>query len=372
MQFEIARQEILAALTAAVAATETKGSIPILSHLLVTHSSQTVEFTGTDSELEVRTCVTVPASLDDGGYGSIAVPAAKFLDIVKNLPANADITFTLKSPTQKNSTQVEVKSGKSRFTLSTLSAEDFPSAYEISEGTTLTLSTQVLKDALAQASYAMAQNDARYYLNGMLFDLREESVAFVATDGHRMACVQLLEPSDEPSSHILPRNFITQLQRMLVGDEDVELRFDDSHVQVKLGNSIITSKLIDGKYPDYLGVIPKTTLKLTCDTASLKTALKQASVLANEKYRGVRLCLSQNRLIIRSTNPDQEESEVEIAAEYDGEEMEIGFNVNYLIDALAVISTQTVEIGFINSNSSCVMTPFEVEGLQHVIMPMRL
>ena len=377
MQFEIARQEILAALTAAVAATETKGSIPILSHLLVTHSSQTVEFTGTDSELEVRTCVTVPASLDDGGYGSIAVPAAKFLDIVKNLPANADITFTLKSPTQKNSTQVEVKSGKSRFTLSTLYAEDFPSAYEISEGTTLTLSTQVLKDALAQASYAMAQNDARYYLNGMCVHLMEEKLAMVATDGHRLALAE--ESFDlqgrEPRQVIVPRKAIIELMRMLENsDDEVAVAIDESHIQFKISDSLmITSKLIDGKYPDYYGVIPFQANKIaTADVGRLKTALSQASILSNEKYRGIKLVLAKNLLTVTSSNPDQEEAEVECEVDYGDDDLEIGFNVNYLQDVLGVVTTKEIELRFSDSNSSCLLMQKDIDTVKFVVMPMRL
>ncbi len=369
MLFKITRQALLPALKAAFAAADTKATIPILSHVLVRHTEGAIEVIGTDTETEISTCVNVTGSFDANDYGEITVPAAKLYEIVRNLPTDAELTFFLKGE------KVEIKSGKSRFTLSTLSSDDFPSSAAIENATTFTLNALILKEYLVKIAHAMAYNDARYYLNGVCLDMWQEGLNLVATDGHRLSLVVTsdLMFADEQRQVILPHKFVTELTKLLGDDDDVKILVNDSHIQVKLSNHLmITSKLIDGKYPDYQGIIPKPKFWMGCDVAGLKKALEQAAILSNEKYNGVRLILSSNRLKVTASNPNNEESEIELEVNFSGDDIEIGFNVEYLLDALSALSTQTVEIGLTDGNSSCLIQNEGDDSARHIIMPMRL
>lgn len=370
MRFEIPRSQLLSALRPAVAATCPKGTIPILKHVLVKHTRGMLEFMGSDSEIEITTCINVQQCFDDNDYGEITVPAAKFLDIVKNLPEGL-ITFLEKDD------RVEVRAGKSRFTLSTLSADDFPSTMEIDDDATVfTIGAGALNNALAQCSYAMASSDARVYLNGLCLDMQAERLVLCATDGHRLAMISNQEITfpNWQENVILPRNFVIQLTKLLPKDGDIEIRVERERcIQIKLDNLIITSKLIDGKFPDYLGVIPDPSYWMVAEISALKQALDQAAILSNEKYKGVRLVLTENELTVTATNPDNEESEVKIDVEYHGEALEIGFNVNYLRDAISSFGGSHVSLGFKDCNSSIlVKMQQDSDDCQAVVMPMRL
>lgn len=373
MYFEISRRELLNPLKSVTSVVEQKQTIPILSNILIRVEKDRLHLTGTDSEVEVSYAIGLEENLDDSNQGETTVPGRKFFDIIRNL----DDRNTIQVRLSEDQNRVEVRAGKSRFTLSTLSADDYPSSQYLDDEITFNLPQRTLKDLIAQTSYAMAQNDARYYLNGMCLHLMEEKLVMVATDGHRLA---LAEESfelqgREPRQVIVPRKAILELVKMLENnDDEVQISIDESHIQFKISDSLtITSKLIDGKFPDYYGVIPFQADKIvTADISAFKTALSQASILSNEKYRGIKLVLTKNLITVTSSNPDQEEAEVECEVEYDNENLEIGFNVNYLQDVLSVVSTKEIELHFSDSNSSCLLMPKDIDSIKFVVMPMRL
>jgi len=373
LYFEISRKELLNPLKTVASVVEQKQTIPILSNILIRVEKDKLHLIGTDSEVEVSCAIPLEESLDASNVGETTVPGRKFLDIIRNLDEKNTIQLRL----SEDGNRVEVKSGKSRFTLSTLSADDYPSSQSLDDEITFNLPQRSLKDLIAQTSYAMAQNDARYYLNGMCVHLMEEKFVMVSTDGHRLALAE--ESFDlqdrEPRQVIVPRKAIIELMRMLENsDDEVEISIDESHIQFKVSDSLtITSKLIDGKFPDYYSVIPFQANKIaTADVGRLKTALSQASILSNEKYRGIKLVLAKNLLTVTSSNPDQEEAEVECEVDYNDDDLEIGFNVNYLQDVLSVVTTKEIELRFSDSNSSCLLMQKDIDSVKFVVMPMRL
>jgi len=380
MRLTILRKDLLVALKLAVAATDAKATIPILSHVLIAYSKGSLVITGTDSEIQTSTCVPMTDSIDGSDYGAITVPARKLFDIVKQLPADAEITIIENNNTN---TGIELRSGKSKFKLQSLSADDFPAApvVDADSGTVFQLPSELLANAIKNIAYAMPNNDARYYLNGVFLELHDEGINCVATDGHRLAAVEsdaVMFPTDEfPNrrSVILPCKLINELKGMLDSEESIEVSIDESHIQINVSTHLtITSKLIDGKYPDWHGVLPRCRLLVTADLARLVRALQQAKILSNEKYRGVRLALSTDKLVITGSNPDQEESEIELTVGYQGEPFEIGFNVDYLLSALETFNVSEVYLKFIDGNSSCLIQGDLEDGkaIYHVIMPMRL
>jgi DNA polymerase-3 subunit beta len=221
----------------------------------------------------------------------------------------------------------------------------------------------------------MAQQDVRYYLNGLYVEIDNESVRAVATDGHRLALseMEISNPVNASQQFIVPRKGVLELLKLLGDGGEVRLSIGTNHLRVHVGNIRFTSKLIDGRFPDYGRVIPKPEGNLLMTGRDyLRSALQRASILSNEKYRGVRLDLSAKSLRIQANNPEHVEAQDELEVDYNGTDMEIGFNVNYLIEALSAVDTDDVEVGFIDSNSSCVVKcPGETDS-KFVVMPMRL
>ncbi len=372
LYFEITRKELTNPLKAVVSTIESKQTLPILANVLVEVENNTLRLTGTDAEVEINCTVPLEASIGSDNDGAITVPAKKFFDIVRALPDGAHIQFN-----QEDENRVVIKSGKSRFSLSCLPAEDYPSSPEINSTLSFNLMHRALKDLLAQTQYAMATNDVRYYLNGVCFDFLEDKLAVVATDGHRLALAT--EAFDlagkETMQVIVPRKAIIELSRMLENSDDsLEISMDANHIKIVLSDRLtLASKLIDGSFPDYWGVLPVNPNRIvTTQTGELKQALTRTSILSNEKFKGIRFALSLNNMVITSRNPEQEEAEENLMVEYNGEEMEIGFNVTYLLDALSVMTTKEVTLHFIDTNSSLLITPKDLEDVKMVIMPMRL
>jgi len=246
----------------------------------------------------------------------------------------------------------------------------------------LQLSQVDLRTLLEKTHFAMAQQDVRYYLNGLLLETGKKMVRAVATDGHRLALCELATEASKGNGKvargdghqvIIPRKGVQELQRLLTGDGAVTLAIGTNHVRATIGDIRFTSKLIDGRFPDYERVIPKpqgNVLKAGRDV--LRQALQRAAILSNEKYRGVRLELADATLRIQANNPDQEEARDELEVEYAGQALEIGFNVNYLLDALAAVDSEQVEMGFVDANSSCLISGAGPVQARYVVMPMRL
>lgn len=372
MYFEISRKELLNPLKTAVSVVEQRQTLPILANVLVQVKDNTLSLMATDAEVEILCALPLEASLNNDNEGGTTLPARKFFDIVRSL----DDKLTIQIETDE--AKATIKAGKSRFTLACLPAEDFPASPQIKDNCTFRLSQRTLKELIDQTSYAMAQNDVRYYLNGICLDLRSDGkLAIVATDGHRLALAEeeFELPSNEPIQVIIPNKAIKELMQMLDGsDSELTISIDDNHIKFVISDSLtLTSKLIDGKYPDYRQVIPVNANNIViANVAALKAALNQSAILSNEKIKGVRLAVNQGLMRVSARNPEQEEAEIDCEVEYTGDELEIGFNVKYLLDALSIITTPEVELRFIDSNSSCLILPRDISSVKSVIMPMRL
>ncbi len=366
MNFNITRNEILPPLQAVCGVVDRRQALPILSNLLIVAEKEKIVFTGTDMEVEMVT--TINHSTD--APGEISVPARKLLDICKALPEDSDIGLSFTKD------QVLVKSGKSKFTLATLPANEFPSTEALGTSSKITLPQEEFKDLLEDTMFSMAQQDVRYYLNGLLLELGEKTLRAVATDGHRLALKEITVETGltESQQIIIPRKGVIELIRLLDGDDkEISIEVSQNHIRVSKDTIQFTSKLIDGKFPDYQRVIPKEGAHpVKTSREILKQGLVRASILSNEKYKGVRLILKNNLLKAFAHNPEQEEAEEEIEVEYAGDEIEIGFNVTYLLDALSAIKTEQVILNISDPNSSCLVLPDDETECKYVVMPMRL
>ncbi len=271
--------------------------------------------------------------------------------------------------------KVVIKAGRSRFSLVTLPAVEFPVIDEINALQTVQVARKELQRLLEKTHFSMAQQDVRYYLNGMLLEIDAESLRAVATDGHRLALCEtsLASKAKNAQQVIVPRKGVLELQRVLTDEGTADLAIGTNHVRAQIGDVRFTSKLIDGRFPEYSRVIPAAAVNaIRADRDVLRQALQRTAILSNEKYRGIRITVKQNVLTVQAHNPEQEEAEEEVAVEYVGNDLEVGFNVNYLLDALAAIDGQEVELGLTDSNSSCLIRSPGNASARYVVMPMRL
>jgi DNA polymerase-3 subunit beta len=366
MKFKIKRETLLKPLQFVIGVVERRQTLPVLSNLLLQADTGRISLTATD--LEVELVANFDLDVQDGG--EITIPARKFLDICKALPDDSELNVGF----QKE--RVQVRSGKSRFTLSTLPAAEFPLIEDIKIQKEFSVPQRELKKLIERTHFAMAQQDVRYYLNGLLFEIKAGQLRTVATDGHRLAICEVDADISGDDHHqvIVPRKGIQELARLLEDSDDLALiQLGANHIRIQLPDLRFTSKLIDGKFPDYNKVLPKASNKfVNAERDTLKQALIRTSILSNEKYRGVRLNLEEQRLSIQAHNPEQEEAEEEVTIEYQGDPIEIGFNVNYILDALNAIPENTVTISLSDSNSSCLIEPAESKDCRYVVMPMRL
>jgi DNA polymerase-3 subunit beta len=367
MKFSISREALLRPLTLVAGVVERRQTLPVLSNVLIEIEGDQVALTGTDLEVELIGR-TVASGVEQ--EGAATVPARKLMDICKSLPEQAEIQLAVEEG------RAVLRSGRSRFTLSTLPAAEFPSIEEADGGQELSVPRGTLKHLIDSTAFAMAQQDVRYYLNGLLLEIQTNLLRAVATDGHRLAmCSRSVEVVVEQSQKlIVPRKGILELSRLLDdSDEPVSLTLGSTHVRVHTGDFTFTSKLIDGKFPDYERVVPRNGDKvLLAERADLRQMLSRTAILSNEKYRGVRLYLEPGNLKVMANNPEQEEAEENIAVEYSGAAMEIGFNVGYLVDVLSVLNEDRMQMTLANSNSSALMEEPGGGDALYVVMPMRL
>ncbi|MCK2043355.1 DNA polymerase III subunit beta [Chromohalobacter sp. TMW 2.2308] len=367
MRFTITREDLLRPLSLVAGVVERRQTLPVLSNVLLEVRDTQLALTGTDLEVELIGR-TAPHHVDEPG--SATVPARKLMDICKSLPERTDITFTLEEG------RAVLRAGRSRFTLSTLPVAEFPNIEGSQSDTTLTLTRGTLKHLIDATSFAMAQQDVRYYLNGMLLEFGHHLVRTVATDGHRLAvCARSAEVDVEPSQKlIVPRKGILELARLLDGsDEPVELTIGGTHLRAQTGDFTFTSKLVDGKFPDYERVVPRGGDKVViAERGELRQVLSRTAILSNEKYRGVRLNLEEHNLRVTANNPEQEEAEENVAIEYEGDTLEVGFNVGYLVDVLGVLDADRVQMTLSDPNSSALLEEPGGGDAMYVVMPMRL
>jgi DNA polymerase III subunit beta len=366
MKFIIKREELLPALQIVNGVVERRQTLPILSNLLVNTKQHSLTLTGTDMEVELVTTIKQTMEVE----GETTIPARKLLDICRALPDNSEIKLNI------NGDKAQVTSGKSRFTLSTLPAQEYPLVDGLESIVEFEVSQKTFKSLLDKTAFAMAQQDVRYYLNGLLLEIDGKKLRTVATDGHRLAlCDTDLETDvKETIQLIVPRKGVLELIRLLQDSEDkIKVQISANHIRIDLEDLRFTSKLIDGKFPDYTRVIPDAgNAPITANRELLRQSLTRASILSNEKYRGVRILLENNKLRALAHNPEQEEAEEELEVSYDGGDMEIGFNVSYLLDALGIIKSDNVILTVSDPNSSCLVLPENESQCKYVVMPMRL
>ncbi len=365
MKFSAPRETILKPLQTVVGVVERRQTMPILSNVLLSVQGNKLSVSATDLEVEM----VAEAEVEAEAGGDITVPGRKLHDIFRALPEGASVEIS------QNGDRVTVKAGRSRFTLSTLRAADFPTIDEIGAKQTLRLNRADLRQLVEKTHFSMAQQDVRYYLNGLLLETERKRLRAVATDGHRLALseVDLIAAATRDEQLIVPRKGVLELSRLLDGDGEVQLALGANHLRVHLDGIRLTSKLIDGRFPEYGRVVPAQPRNvLKADRNLLRQALQRTAILSNEKYRGVRLELSPNNVVLQANNPEQEEAVETLEVEYSGDAMEIGFNVNYLLDALAAVDSDQVELGVSDANSSCLIREPGTDKTKFVVMPMRL
>ncbi|HEU4389461.1 MAG TPA: DNA polymerase III subunit beta [Blastocatellia bacterium] len=365
MKLSANREAVLQPLQAVMGVVERRQTMPILANVLLSARNGRLSVTATDLEVELLASVEVTVQ----SAGDITVPGRKLLDICRALPEEATLTFSVEGE------KAVIRAARSRFTLSSLPATEFPTVEEISAQQVLELPQSEFRGLLDQTHFSMAQQDVRYYLNGMLLETDGNLLRAVATDGHRLALCEIAMASKAKTSQqvIVPRKGVLELQRILGAEGNISLAIGTNHVRVQIADVRFTSKLIDGRFPEYGRVIPASPGKvLKADRETLRHALQRAAILSNEKYRGIRLTIKPGSLTIQAHNPEQEEAEEEIEVDYKGEDLEVGFNVNYLLDALGAIEGPEVEIGLSDSNSSCLIRSPEKAASKYVVMPMRL
>ncbi|MCH8136517.1 MAG: DNA polymerase III subunit beta [Proteobacteria bacterium] len=366
MKLSVGREALLKPLQIVIGVVERRQTMPILANVLLVVQDGQLSITATDLEVELVASVEVEVET----AGEVTVPGRKLLDICRALPENAPISIS------QSGEKVMLRSGRSKFTLTTLPAAEFPTVEDIHADEALELPQRVIQRLLEKTHFSMAQQDVRYYLNGLLIETGSKYLRAVATDGHRLALCQvaLEEGKSLPEKQvIMPRKGVLELQRLLSGVGVLTLELGTNHIRIQLDGVRFTSKLIDGRFPEYDRVIPKdTSNELVADRALLKGALLRTSILSNEKYRGIRLLIREGTMFLQAHNPEQEEAEDELEIEYSGEEIEIGFNVTYLLDALGAIDSEQVTLSVLDGNSSCLLREPGNDDCKYVVMPMRL
>ncbi|WP_406623822.1 DNA polymerase III subunit beta [Acidovorax sp. SDU_ACID1] len=361
------QDKVLAVLQSVSGIVERRHTLPILANVLIRKTGNAIQLTTSDLEIQIRT--TAELGGDTGDF-TTTVGARKLIDIMKTMPA--DQTVSLESSQSK----LILKGGKSRFTLQSLPAEDFPLVQESAAfGPAFSVPQKVLKALMGQVSFAMAVQDIRYYLNGILFVAEGNTLSLVATDGHRLAFASATLEVEVPKQEvILPRKTVLELQRLLSDAEGaIEMQFANNQAKFSFGGMEFVTKLVEGKFPDYNRVIPKNHHNsVTLGRAPLLASLQRTAIMTSDKFKGVRLNIEPGLLRVASNNAEQEEAVDELDIDYGGDAIEIGFNVTYLIDALANMGQDMVKVELADGNSSALMTIPDNEHFKYVVMPMRI
>lgn len=365
MKIKINRDALIKPLQQVAGVVERRQTLPVLSNVLLQVEGDKLSVTGTDLEVELVARLEV----SDAEAGEVTVPARKLMDICRELPDGADVELAMADQ------RLTVVSGRFRSALSTLPASDFPSVDKSSSEMSLSLNAKNLKRLIDRTSFAMAQQDVRYFLNGMLFEVSAGGVRTVATDGHRLAmCSFDGDGAGDGSQVIVPRKGVLEIQRLLNEvPGDVSVTIGSNHLCLESDEYTLTTKLVDGRFPDYDRVIPKDGDKVVfADRVELRQALNRTAILSNEKFRGIRVNLTSGALQLSANNPEQEEAEETVSVDYEGDDLEVGFNVSYIQDVLGVIEADKVKITLHNANSSALIEEPESEDSVYVVMPMKL
>ena len=365
MKFSASREVLLKPLQAVIGVVERRQTMPILSNVLLVVRGDQLSVTATDLEVEL----VASADVDVDVEGEITVSGRKFLDIVKALPEGVKVVFSVSGD------KASVRAGRSKFSLATLPAAEFPTVEDIKATQTIQVDQATLGKLIEKTHFSMAQQDVRYYLNGMLLETKGNHLRAVATDGHRLALCQaeLGGGSLAEEQVIVPRKGVLELQRLMNGEGPLDIELGPNHVRIVLDGIRFTSKLIDGRFPEYERVIPMDSPNLLAvGKDTIRSALQRTAILSNEKYRGIRLIIRDSGMVLQAHNPEQEEAEEEVEVSYSGDDIEIGFNVNYLLDAISAVDGDEISLSVVDSNSSCLVREPGNDDSKFVVMPMRL
>ncbi len=366
MQIITTRDTLLEALQKVTGVIERRSTMPILANVLLRVHDDHLTIVGTDLEIELITRIRI-----EGEAGETTVPARKLLDICRLLPVGTPVECTL-----KNEKSLTLKAGRSRFSLATLPSDNFPEFQLKGEETEARISSESLRKLLGKTLYAMAQQDVRYYLNGLLLELEGDFIRSVASDGHRLAwCQQSLgQPVEDLKQPIIPRKGVQELSRLLESDDQsLTLYLTDNAIRLVLPDVVFSAKLIDGRYPNYQRVFPQQVIgMISCDRQALKDAISRVSILSNEQYRGIRLDAEENLLKLSAHNPEQEEAEEELEVLYQGPPFNVGFNASYLADAVSHLEAETINLSFAEQNLTCLLEDPQDPSIRYIVMPMRL
>jgi DNA polymerase III subunit beta len=361
------QEKLLSTLQSVSGIVERRHTLPILANVLISKTGDQLQLTTSDLEIQIRTAAQMDG---DTGNFTTTVGARKLIDILRTMPSDQTVSI------ESSASKLVLKGGKSRFTLQTLPAEDFPLVQEAANfGPVFSVPQKTLKELLAQVSFAMAVHDIRYYLNGILFVAEGKTLSLVATDGHRLAFSSAQLDVEVPKQEvILPRKTVLEMQRLLSDSEgQIEMQFAGNQAKFSFGGMEFVTKLVEGKFPDYNRVIPKNHKNIiTLGRAALLATLQRTAILTSEKFKGVRLNIEPGTLRVASNNAEQEEAVDELDIDYSGDSIEIGFNVTYLIDALGNMPQEMVRLELSDSNSSALFTIPDNATFKYVVMPMRI
>ncbi|ASM75850.1 DNA-directed DNA polymerase [Vitreoscilla filiformis] len=370
-----AQHQLLGALQAVSGIVERRHTLPVLANVLLRKTGENIELTTSDLEIQVRTTATLGG---DAGSFATTVGARKLIDILRTLPADQIVSLSA------SGSKLTLQGGKSRFTLQTLPADDFPLVNEAADfGPAFSVPQKTLKSLIDQVHFAMAVHDIRYYLNGILFVAEGKTLTLVATDGSRLALAQAELGTEVPKQEvILPRKTVLELTRLLRDGKDhkdgaeeaqIEIRFAGNQAKFAFSGLEFVTKLVEGKYPDYNRVIPRNHRNIiTLGRAPLLASLQRAAILTSDKFKGVRLSIEPGVLKIASSNAEQEEAKEELEIDYAGPTIDIGFNVTYLMDVLSNLSAEMVRLEMHDGNSAALITVPDLAGFKYVVMPMRI
>ena len=366
MKFSTSRESLLAPLQQIVGVIERRQTLPILGNVLLRLHDGRLELTGTDLEVQLVTRLDVEGRAE----GSTTVPARKLVDIVRLLPDRSSLQAEMRQE------RFHLQSGRSRFTLSTMPASNYPEFDTGAQDRLFSVPVAVLRRAMDKTLFAMAQQDVRYYLNGLLLEIEGTTLRTVASDGHRLAMFEAEVPGLAAGSAqaILPRKGALELARLLKDDEGmINVELSSNSLRARMDDLTFSSKLVEGRYAEYRRVLPSMTERhVVADRNDLKAALTRVAILSNEKYRGVGLFVESGTLRLKAQNPDREEAEEEIAVEFDGEPFNVGFNASYLLDAVGSLESEKATLSFAESNSSCIIEEASDPRVRYLVSPMRL
>ncbi|MBP6006246.1 MAG: DNA polymerase III subunit beta [Rhodoferax sp.] len=361
------QDQVLSVLQSVSGIVERRHTLPILANVLIRKTGASLQLTTSDLEIQIRTTAELGG---DGENFTTTVGARKLIDILRSMPGDQVVSL------ESSAAKLILKGGKSKFTLQTMPAEDFPLVQESANfGPVFSVPQKTLKSLLGRVSFAMALHDIRYYLNGILFVAEGNQLSLVATDGHRLAFASATLDVDVPKQEvILPRKTVLELQRLLSdADGAIDMQFANNQARFSFGGMEFVTKLVEGKFPDYNRVIPKNHKNsVTLGRAALLATLQRTAILTSDKFKGVRLNLDPGTLRVAANNAEQEEAVDELDIDYDGDSIEIGFNVTYLIDALANMSQDMVKLELSDGNSSALLTLPDDTQFKYVVMPMRI